>query len=104
MDDRTGVSAASPPADLADIARRLKAIVVGSSGNLIEWYDFYAYFAFSLYFASAFFPEGSQTAQLLNKPRRSLPWAFSCGPSADGCSGTSPTAVAADYRSRSPYS
>ena len=66
MDDRTGIGAASPPADLADTARRLKAIVVGSSGNLIEWYDFYAYSAFSLYFASAFFPEGSQTAQLLN--------------------------------------
>ncbi|HUJ36438.1 MAG TPA: MFS transporter [Hyphomicrobium sp.] len=66
MDDRTGIGASSPPADLADTARRLKAIVVGSSGNLIEWYDFYAYSAFSLYFASAFFPEGSQTAQLLN--------------------------------------
>jgi MFS transporter, MHS family, alpha-ketoglutarate permease len=66
MDDRTGIGASSPPADLADTARRLKAIVVGSSGNLIEWYDFYAYSAFSLYFASAFFPEASQTAQLLN--------------------------------------
>ena len=43
MDDRTGGSASSPPADLADAARRLKAIVVGSSGNLVEWYDFYAY-------------------------------------------------------------
>ncbi len=66
MDDRTGGSAASPPADLADAARRLKAIVVGSSGNLVEWYDFYTYSAFALYFAGAFFPTGSQTAQLLN--------------------------------------
>jgi MHS family alpha-ketoglutarate permease-like MFS transporter len=67
MDDRTGASAASPPpTDLADAARRLKAIVIGSSGNLVEWYDFYTYSAFALYFASAFFPQGSQTAQLLN--------------------------------------
>jgi MFS transporter, MHS family, alpha-ketoglutarate permease len=67
MDDRTGASAASPPpTDLADAARRLKAIVIGSSGNLVEWFDFYTYSAFALYFASAFFPQGSQTAQLLN--------------------------------------
>jgi MHS family alpha-ketoglutarate permease-like MFS transporter len=45
---------------------RIKAILVGSSGNLVEWYDFYVYAAFSLYFAKAFFPEGDQTAQLLN--------------------------------------
>jgi hypothetical protein len=36
MDDRTGASAASPPpTDLAEAARRLKAIVIGSSGNLV---------------------------------------------------------------------
>lgn len=45
--------------------RRIKAIVVGSSGNLVEWYDFYVYTAFSLYFAKSFFPAGDQTAQLL---------------------------------------
>lgn len=45
---------------------RIKAILIGSSGNLVEWYDFYVYAAFSLYFAKAFFPEGDQTAQLLN--------------------------------------
>jgi MHS family alpha-ketoglutarate permease-like MFS transporter len=48
------------------MAGRLKAILIGSSGNLVEWYDFYVYTAFSLYFAKAFFPEGDQTAQLLN--------------------------------------
>ncbi|RUP00162.1 MFS transporter [Hyphomicrobium sp.] len=48
------------------LAERIKAILVGSSGNLVEWYDFYVYAAFSLYFAKAFFPEGNQTAQLLN--------------------------------------
>ena len=45
---------------------RLKSIVGGSIGNLVEWYDWYVYSAFSLYFAAAFFPKGSQTAQLLN--------------------------------------
>src|SRR6476661_3095769 len=46
--------------------RRLKAIFVGSVGNLVEWYDFYAYAAFSLYFASAFFPGHDPVVQQLN--------------------------------------
>lgn len=46
--------------------QRLKAIVGGSIGNLVEWYDWYAYSAFSLYFSGAFFPEQDATAQLLN--------------------------------------
>ncbi len=58
--------ASVPPSDLRDTARRLKAIFVGSSGNLVEWFDFYTYSAFALYFASAFFPSESQTAQLLH--------------------------------------
>ena len=41
-------------------------VIRGSLGNLIEWYDWYAYAAFSVYFASAFFPSGDTTAQLLN--------------------------------------
>ena len=45
---------------------RIKSIVGGSAGNLVEWYDWYAYSAFSLYFAKVFFPPASQTAQLLN--------------------------------------
>lgn len=47
-------------------AKRLKAIVGGSIGNLVEWYDWYAYSAFSLYFSGAFFPKQDATAQLLN--------------------------------------
>lgn len=54
----------APPTTSA--TRRLRAIVGGSIGNLVEWYDWYAYSAFSLYFAPAFFPPASQTAQLLN--------------------------------------
>lgn len=46
--------------------KRLKAIIGGSIGNLVEWYDWYAYSAFSLYFSSAFFPQQDETAQLLN--------------------------------------
>lgn len=45
---------------------RIKAIIGGSIGNLVEWYDWYAYSAFSLYFAPSFFPQGDLTAQLLN--------------------------------------
>ena len=41
-------------------------VIRGSLGNLIEWYDWYVYAAFSVYFASVFFPSGNQTAQLLN--------------------------------------
>jgi MFS transporter, MHS family, alpha-ketoglutarate permease len=66
MQDRRGSRGAGTQSDLADAARRLKAIVIGSSGNLVEWYDFYTYSAFSLYFAASFFPVKSQTAQLLN--------------------------------------
>lgn len=44
---------------------RLQAIVGGSTGNLVEWYDWYAYAAFTLYFAPHFFPSDDPTAQLL---------------------------------------
>ena len=45
--------------------QRLKSILGGSAGNLVEWYDWYAYASFALYFAPVFFPKGDQTAQLL---------------------------------------
>jgi len=48
-----------------DRFRRIRAIVGASSGNLVEWYDFYAYAFTSIYFAAAFFPSGDQTSQLL---------------------------------------
>lgn len=44
----------------------LKSIIGGSIGNLVEWYDWYAYSAFALYFSGAFFPQDDPTAQLLN--------------------------------------
>ncbi len=45
---------------------RLLNILRGSVGNLVEYFDWAIYAAFALYFAPAFFPEGDQTAQLLN--------------------------------------
>src|SRR5436189_3773408 len=51
--------------EAADRRRRIVAIVGASSGNLVEWYDFYAYAFTSIYFASAFFPAGDTTSQLL---------------------------------------
>lgn len=57
---------ARPGASELTTGQRIKAILIGSCGNLVEWYDFYTYAAFSLYFAHAFFPEGDRTAQLLN--------------------------------------
>lgn len=46
--------------------KRLRAILVGSAGNLVEWYDFYCYAAFSLYFSSAFFPSSDPVAQSMS--------------------------------------
>ncbi|HJP62301.1 MAG TPA: MFS transporter, partial [Mucilaginibacter sp.] len=45
---------------------RIKSIIGGSLGNLVEWYDWYIYSFLSLYFAGSFFPKADQTAQLLN--------------------------------------
>ncbi|WP_305764354.1 MFS transporter [Brevundimonas sp. LM2] len=47
-------------------ARRLRNIVGGSAGNLVEWFDWFAYAAFTVYFAPVFFPAGETTAQLLS--------------------------------------
>ncbi|RZI67276.1 MAG: MFS transporter [Variovorax sp.] len=45
---------------------RIFAIMAASSGNLVEWFDFYVYAFSALYFAPAFFPQSDPTAQLLN--------------------------------------
>ncbi|UXY55042.1 MFS family transporter [Pseudomonas tohonis] len=46
--------------------KRVFAIVGASSGNLVEWFDFYVYAFCSIYFAPAFFPSDDPTVQLLN--------------------------------------
>ena len=45
---------------------RIKSIVGGSAGNLVEWYDWYAYSVLTIYFAPVFFPKEDKTAQLLS--------------------------------------
>ncbi|QSN63547.1 MULTISPECIES: MFS family transporter [unclassified Caballeronia] len=49
-----------------DTRRRVFAIVGASSGNLVEWFDFYIYSFLALYFSAAFFPGSNPTVQLLN--------------------------------------
>jgi len=50
----------------ATTRQRLKSIFGGSVGNLVEWYDWYTYSAFSIYFASVFFPSTNPSIQLMN--------------------------------------
>jgi metabolite-proton symporter len=64
QDDQQGPHADA--SDPHDTRHRVMAIVGASSGNLVEWYDFYVYAATALYFAPAFFPKGDPTAQLLS--------------------------------------
>jgi MHS family alpha-ketoglutarate permease-like MFS transporter len=45
---------------------RIKSIIGGSLGNLVEWYDWYAYSSLAIYFSAAFFPQQNAVAQLLN--------------------------------------
>ncbi|MXQ53271.1 MFS transporter [Shimazuella alba] len=52
--------------DHAKTRRITSNIFKGSVGNLIEWYDWYVYAAFSVYFSAQFFPTGDPTSQLLN--------------------------------------
>ena len=56
------------PDTAPDTRRRIRAIVASSSGNLVEWYDFYAYAFTALYFAPSFFSfvaKADPTTQLL---------------------------------------
>ena len=51
---------------LAIPRKRLVSIIGGSAGNLVEWYDWFAYAAFAIYFAPVFFPKADPTAQLMS--------------------------------------
>jgi len=64
--DQTTSATADDHLNVQDVERRVKAIFIGSVGNLVEWYDFYAYTAFALYFAPAFFPNSDPVVQQLN--------------------------------------
>ena len=68
------MSTATAPADTTDHTpytfeekkKRIFAIFAASSGNLVEWFDFYVYAFCAIYFAPAFFPKSDPTVQLLN--------------------------------------
>ncbi|HEY4316706.1 MAG TPA: MFS family transporter [Herbaspirillum sp.] len=62
----TTVSISSKVEKKADDRRRIFAILGASSGNLVEWFDFYVYSFSAIYFAHTFFPKGNSTTQLLN--------------------------------------
>ena len=64
MAEATTSRATAPPEALTT-RQRIWAIVGASSGNLVEWFDFYVYSFCSLYFAHVFFPTGNSTTQLL---------------------------------------
>ncbi len=58
--------AGTPPHYTAEETRhRVLAIMAASSGNLVEWFDFYVYAFTALYFSSSFFPNSDPTVQLL---------------------------------------
>lgn len=48
------------------MSSRAISIAAGSAGNLVEWYDWYAYSAFTVYFAPVFFPAKDPTSELLS--------------------------------------
>ncbi|WP_405533420.1 MFS transporter [Streptomyces avidinii] len=55
---------AQPPGD--ERRKRRLALVGGSLGNLVEWYDWFVYASFAIYFADSFFPGDNPTTQLMN--------------------------------------
>lgn len=64
----TGADAQVPPQALAPgltAAQRFKAILGGSAGNLVEWYDWFVYSFFAVYFSKHFFPGDDELAGLL---------------------------------------
>src|ERR1700733_3172306 len=66
--DRDSMQAPGTPGVYSPHEKRTRifAIVAASSGNLVEWFDFYVYAFCAIYFAPAFFPKSDPTAQLLN--------------------------------------
>lgn len=54
------------PYTAAEVRQRIYSIVAASSGNLVEWFDFYIFAFFAVYFAPQFFPKADPTVQLLN--------------------------------------
>ncbi|WP_107091937.1 MFS transporter [Streptomyces sp. XY533] len=57
---------APAPPSVDERKRRRLALVGGSLGNLVEWYDWFVYASFAIYFADSFFPGDNPTTQLMN--------------------------------------
>ncbi|AGW92580.1 MULTISPECIES: MFS family transporter [Cupriavidus] len=66
MTDLTANPAQTAGPSPDEVRKRVYAIVAASSGNLVEWFDFYVYAFCAIYFAPSFFPKSDPTAQLLN--------------------------------------
>ncbi|MFB0629524.1 MFS transporter [Streptomyces sp. AB3(2024)] len=68
MPSSTAVPAPPPPLPQdADLRRKRRtALIGGSLGNLVEWYDWFVYASFAIYFADSFFPGDNPTTQLMN--------------------------------------
>ncbi len=64
--DAINIPTNATPSAAQDTRRRIRAIVGASSGNLVEWFDFYIYSFCAIYFAPAFFPNDNPTTQLMN--------------------------------------
>ncbi|GAA4742523.1 MFS transporter [Sphingomonas daechungensis] len=60
------MATAAAASSAADARKRIRDILGGSAGNLVEWYDWYAYSVLTIYFAPVFFPKEDPTAQLLS--------------------------------------
>lgn len=43
----------------------VRSVLVACSGNVVEWFDFFAYAFAAIHFAAVFFPAGDATSQLL---------------------------------------
>jgi MHS family alpha-ketoglutarate permease-like MFS transporter len=59
------LSTAAATIEQGGMLGRVRAILIASMGNLIEWYDVYAYSAFALYFSGSFFTDKSLEKQQL---------------------------------------
>jgi len=58
--------AGAVPYTSAEVRQRIRSIIAASSGNLVEWFDFYIFAFCSIYLAPQFFPKADPTVQLLN--------------------------------------
>ena len=65
LSDRPFTPEAGARPDGSAHQRPIRSIIGASSGNLVEWFDFYVYAFTALYFSSAFFPGEDPTAQLM---------------------------------------